>query len=146
MMKITDLAFQKIKEFEGCRLTAYQDAAGVWTIGYGHTKGVKKGDRWSQYWADETLRKDIEEVEAQIEKLGMSWSQPQWDAIVSFVYNVGIGHFEKSTLLKFIRAGRGEEDIKKQFRLWVYAGRPARTMPGLIMRREWESVRFFSYR
>ena len=143
-MQISELALEKIKAFEGCRLTAYQDAAGVWTIGYGHTKGVKPGDKISQYWADDYLRKDIEAVEAQIEKLDLTLSQPQLDALVSFVFNVGIGNLQNSTLLRYIREGRSENDIKRQWRQWVYAGNPPRTMPGLIKRREWESIRYFS--
>ena len=119
-MQISELALQKIKDFEGCRLTAYQDAAGVW------------------------LRQDIEQVEAQIDELGLPLSQPQLDALVSFVFNVGIGKFKESTLLKYIRAGRSEDDIKWQWRRWIYAGNPPRTLPGLIKRREWESIRFFS--
>ena len=143
-MQISELAFEKIKAFEGCRLTAYQDAAGVWTIGYGHTKGVKPGDKISQYWADDCLRKDIEEVEAQIDALGLPLSQPQLDALVSLVMNIGIGNLKRSTLLRYIREGRSENDIKRQWRQWVYAGNPPRTMPGLIKRREWESIRYFS--
>jgi lysozyme len=143
-MQISELALEKIKAFEGCRLTAYQDAAGVWTIGYGHTKDVKPGDKISQYWADECLKKDIEAVEAQIEKLDLTLSQPQLDALVSFVFNIGIGKFKESTLLKWIREGRSENDIKKQWRQWVYAGNPPRPLPGLIKRREWESIRYFS--
>ena len=143
-MQISELALEKIKAFEGCRLTAYQDAAGVWTIGYGHTKDVKPGDKISQYWADECLKKDIEAVEAQIEKLDLTLSQPQLDALVSFVFNVGIGKFKESTLLRYIREGRSENDIKRQWRQWVYAGNPPRPLPGLIKRREWESIRYFS--
>ena len=143
-MQISVLALEKIKAFEGCRLTAYQDAAEVWTIGYGHTKGVKPGDKISQYWADDCLRQDIEAVEAQIEKLDLTLSQPQLDALVSFVFNIGIGKFKESTLLKWIREGRSENDIKKQWRQWVYAGNPPRPLPGLIKRREWESIRYFS--
>ena len=143
-MQISELALEKIKAFEGCRLTAYQDAAGVWTIGYGHTKGVKPGDKFSQYWADDCLRQDIEAVEAQIEKLDLTLSQPQLDALVSFVFNVGIGNLQNSTLLRYIREGRSENDIKRQWRQWVYAGNPPRPLPGLIKRREWESIRYFS--
>ena len=65
-MYITKLAFEKIKELEGCRLQAYQDAAGVWTIGYGHTYNVRDGDRISQQYADEMLQEDIENVERQL--------------------------------------------------------------------------------
>jgi lysozyme len=71
-MQISELALEKIKAFEGCRLSAYRDAAEVWTIGYGHTKKVKPGDKISQYWADEYLKEDIEAVEAQIEELGLT--------------------------------------------------------------------------
>ena len=138
----TEILFEKLKSFEGCRLQAYQDAAKVWTIGYGHTKGVKKGDNITQVEAEAYLREDVEEVEGQILALNLNLTQPQFDALVSFVYNVGIGAFKESTLLRFIREGRSENDIKKQFCSWVYSN--GRTLPGLVKRREWESIRFFS--
>jgi len=141
-MQTTEILFEKLKSFEGCRLQAYQDAAKVWTIGYGHTKGVKKGDNITQVEAEAYLREDVEEVEGQILALNLNLTQPQFDALVSFVYNVGIGAFKESTLLRFIREGRSENEIKKQFRSWVYSN--GRTLPGLVMRREWESIRFFS--
>ena len=141
-MQTTEILFEKLKSFEGCRLQAYQDAAKVWTIGYGHTKGVKKGDNITQVEAEAYLREDVEEVEGQILALNLNLTQPQFDALVSFVYNVGIGAFKKSTLLRFIREGRSENDIKKQFCSWVYSN--GRTLPGLVKRREWEAIRFFS--
>jgi lysozyme len=141
-METSEILFNKMKEFEGCRLQAYQDAAGVWTIGYGHTRGVRRGDRITQWLADEYLRMDIAEAERQVLGLGLSLTQGQLDALVSFVFNVGIGRLQQSTLLRFIREGRPEHDIKRQFRQWVYAG--GRTMPGLVKRREWEAIRFFS--
>ncbi len=141
-MQITEMMFEKLKSFEGCRLQAYQDAAKVWTIGYGRTKGVKKNDKITQEKAEEYLREDVEEVEGQILALNLNLTQPQFDALTSFVYNVGIGAFKKSTLLRFIREGRSENDIKKQFYSWVYSN--GRTLPGLVKRREWEAIRFFS--
>ena len=88
-MYITELAFQKIKEFEGCKLQAYQDAAGVWTIGYGHTYNVREGDRNSQWYADDLLKDDIENVERQLMALHdsevLDMTQEQLDAVVSFV-------------------------------------------------------------
>ena len=141
-MQTTEILFEKLKSFEGCRLQAYQDAAKVWTIGYGHTKGVKKGDNITQVEAEAYLREDVEEVEGQILALNLNLTQPQFDALVSFVYNVGIGAFKESTLLRFIREGRSENEIKKQFRSWVYSN--GRTLPGLVKRREWEAIRFFS--
>ena len=142
-MYISKLAFQKIKEFEGCKLQAYQDAAGVWTIGYGHTDKVMPGDRISQYYAEEYLRQDIEEAERQIGELGLTLTQGQLDALVSFVFNLGIGRLRRSTLLRYIREGRSADAIKKQFRAWVYAGKPPRKLKGLVTRREWEANRFF---
>ena len=141
-MQTTEILFEKLKSFEGCRLQAYQDAAKVWTIGYGHTKGVRRGDSITQEKAEEYLREDVEEVEGQILALNLNLTQPQFDALTSFVYNVGIGAFKKSTLLRFIREGRSENDIKKQFYSWVYSN--GRTLPGLVKRREWEAIRFFS--
>lgn len=141
-MQITEMMFEKLKSFEGCRLQAYQDAAKVWTIGYGHTKGVRRGDNITREKAEEYLREDVEEVEGQILALNLNLTQPQFDALTSFVYNVGIGAFKKSTLLRFIREGRSENDIKKQFYSWVYSN--GRTLPGLVKRREWEAIRFFS--
>ena len=137
------MAFEKIKSFEGCRLRAYQDAAGVWTIGYGHTRDVRRGDQITQFTAEEYLRMDIAEVVAQIETLGLELSLPQLDALVSFVFNLGIGRLRRSTLLRYIREGRSADAIKKQFRAWVYAGKPPKKLKGLVTRREWESNRFF---
>ena len=137
------MAFEKIKSFEGCRLRAYQDAAGVWTIGYGHTRDVRRGDQITQFTAEEYLRMDIAECVAQIDTLGLELTLPQLDALVSFVFNLGIGRLRRSTLLRYIREGRSADAIKKQFRAWVYAGKPPRKLKGLVTRREWEANRFF---
>ena len=85
---------------EGLRLEAYEDAAGVPTIGYGHTKDVRMGDRISEYWAKELLRDDIDEAERQVKELGVARNEAQLDALVSFVFNLGIGRLKESTLLK----------------------------------------------
>ena len=131
----------KMKEFEGCHLQAYLDAAGVLTIGYGHTKDVHRGDQITQFVAEVYLLRDIAQAEQQVRSLGLKLTQGQLDALTSFVLNLGIGRLKRSTLLKLIRAGAPEEDIKRQFRRWVYAG--GRVLPGLVKRREWESERFF---
>ena len=136
------LLFQKLKEFEGCRLKAYKDVAGVWTIGYGHTGDVVKGDRISQWWADELLRVDIANAERQVLKLGVCRTQGELDALVSFVYNLGIAALKTSTLYRLIRSGKANRArIKKEFGKWVWAG--GQKMPGLIKRRAWEAERFF---
>ena len=140
-MTTTELLLQKLMEMEGCCLEAYEDAAGVATIGYGHTKNVRMGDRISQYWAKEMLREDIEEAEWQVKELGVAKTEGQLDALVSFVFNLGIDRLKTSTLLKVIRNGGSMQQIKKEFKRWVYAG--GKQLPGLVKRREWEAKRFF---
>jgi lysozyme len=142
--------FEKLKEFEGLRLEAYKDAAGVWTIGYGHTYNVREGDRISEYWAEEMLQKDIETAERQVLALGLFRYrgqdgilryQGQLDALVSFVFNLGIGRLKESTLLRNIRAGMPREMVAREFRRWHYAdGKP---LKGLKSRRQWEVERYY---
>ena len=127
-------------EMEGLRLEAYQDAAGVPTIGYGHTKNVRVGDRISEYWAKELLREDIEEAEWQVKELRVAKTEGQLDALVSFVFNMGIGRLQKSTLLACIRQHQPQGVIREQFLRWVYGG--GRRLPGLVKRRTWEYRRF----
>lgn len=90
-MKISDVGLSIIKLFEGCRLEAYKDAAGVWTIGYGHTKGVTKGQKITQAQADTFLKQDCASAERNVSKFDNKyhWNQNQFDAMVSFAYNVG---------------------------------------------------------
>ena len=99
-MRISYLAFEAIKNFEGLRLETYKDPAGVLTIGYGHTgRDVFEGDRISKYWAEQTLMKDVMEVERQIDELDLDLTQGQLDALVSFTFNLGIDRLKSSTLL-----------------------------------------------
>ena len=126
---------------EGLSLEAYEDCAGVPTIGYGHTKNVKMGDRISKYWAKELLKDDVREVEQQVLDLNVAQTQGQFDALVSFTFNLGIGRLKSSTLLKVIREGGSKNAIKKEFKRWVYAG--GKKLRGLELRREWEAKRFF---
>lgn len=144
-MYISKLAFEKIKEFEGCKLQAYQDAAGVWTIGYGHTYRVRQGDRISQQWADMLLRADIENVGRQLMELGDpqagQWTQAQFDAVAMFVFNLGIGRWRTSTLRKVVMTHQTEADIRREWMRWVYAG--GKRLAGLVRRRQWELERFF---
>ncbi len=137
----SELLLKQIKEFEGCRLEAYQDAAGVWTIGYGHTYNVSPGDKISQYYADEMLKKDIEIAERNVRALGVCKTQAQLDALVDFAFNLGIGKLKASTLLQVIKASMPREIIIKEFRRWVYAN--GQRMKGLVQRRNWEAQRFF---
>ena len=144
-MYITELAFEKIKEFEGCKLQAYQDAAGIWTIGYGHTYGVRPGDKISQQYADMLLQDDIENVERQLmalsDPLVGDWSKAQMDAVVCFVFNIGIKRWRTSTLRRCIMQQKPEKKIRAEWLRWVHAG--GKQLPGLVKRRQWEFNRFY---
>ena len=140
-MKTTERLLQQLMRMEGLRLTAYRDAAGVPTIGYGHTKGVRMGDRISEAHARELLRQDVSVVERQVKAMHVAWTVGQLDALVSFAYNVGIGRLRRSTLLRRIREGGTKLQIQREFKRWVYAG--GRRLRGLELRREWEANRFF---
>jgi lysozyme len=140
-MKASRLLLGKLMEFEGLKLSAYRDAAGVVTIGYGHTWNVRMGDQISKYWARELLERDVAKVEEQIDTLGLVLTQGQTDALVSLVFNIGFDNFKSSTLLKLIRNGGSVNQICKEFQRWVYAG--GRRLRGLEVRRAWESKRFF---
>ena len=141
MLRTTEILIEKLMEMEGLRLEAYRDAAGVLTIGYGHTKGVREGDRISAYWAKELLREDVEEVAKNVLSLGVARTEGQLDALTSFAFNVGFGRLCRSTLLKTIRRRGSRNQIRRQFKRWVYAD--GKRLRGLEKRREWEARRVF---
>lgn len=102
----SDACLSLIKTFEGLSTTAYVCPAGVWTIGYGHTKDVKKGDVITQAGAEQLLQKDVNLFARQVlALLRHSVNQNQFDALVSFAFNIGIGNLSTSTLLKKINIG-----------------------------------------
>ena len=140
-MKTTVNLIQQLMVMEGHSLEAYKDEAGVPTIGYGHTKGVRMGDRISEQWAVELLKMDIQEVEEQVKALHVARTEGQLDALVSFAFNLGISRLRDSTLLKLIRKGGRKNAIRQEFKRWVYAG--GKKLRGLEIRREWEAKRFF---
>lgn len=89
-MKTSQTGIDLIKQFEGCVLTAYKCPAGVWTIGYGHTAGVKQGQRITAAQAESYLRSDLEKYEKKVDKYSRyGWNQNEFDALVSFAYNIG---------------------------------------------------------
>lgn len=131
-----------IKRFEGLRLKAYQDSVGVWTIGYGHTKDVTSDLTINETEAEELLKKDIETFEETInEVVTVPLSQNQFDALVSFTFNVGSNAFKKSSLLETLNNNNYGE-AQKEFYRWVYAG--TQKLSGLIERREAEAELFGS--
>lgn len=138
-MRLSDYAFERIKEFEGCRLEAYRCPGGVWTIGYGHTKGVKEGQKIDKETASRLLAEDIEYFEAFLDKESYAEdiTQGQWDALVDFLFNLGIGNFLSSTLRKKILKDIDEPTIPDEFRKWNKS--KGKVLPGLVKRREWEA-------
>lgn len=126
-----------IKKYEGLRLKAYKCPAGVWTVGYGHTRGVTSSTEISQSMADLFLLDDIRPLERHINKLGINFRQGQFDALVSFLFNLGEGNFNKSTLKKKILAGGNDDDIAAEFKKWNKAG--GKVLDGLTKRREEEA-------
>lgn len=139
-MRASSTLIQAIKKFEGVSLSAYQDSKGVWTIGYGHTKDVKKGDRITQYQAEQFLREDLQQFEAIANKVKRIATQGKFDAILDFIYNCGPANFESSTLKKYIEVGKATWEIQEQFLRWVNSG--GKKLGGLVTRRIWEANRF----
>lgn len=96
-MKISETGLNLIKQFEGCHLTAYKDPVGVLTIGYGHTKGVKAGQKITQAQADAYLKQDVASAEKAVSKYKYNYNQNQFDALVSFTFNCGSGNLKQIT-------------------------------------------------
>ena len=96
-MNISTVGLNLIKQFEGCHLTAYKDPIGIPTIGYGHTKGVKLGQKITQAQADNYLRQDVAASEKAVNALKYSLNQNQFDALVSFTFNCGAANLKKLT-------------------------------------------------
>lgn len=133
---------QLIRNFEGVKFSAYLCPAGVWTIGYGHTKGVKEGDACTLGQAQKWLQEDLQGSEADVEALvTVPLTQGQFDALVSFVFNLGASALASSTLLRKLNAGDylGAAD---QFPRWNKAA--GAVQKGLTRRRRAERALFLS--
>ena len=139
-MKASQKLIDAIKRFEGVRLQAYPDSGGVWTIGYGHTKDVKKGDHITQYQAEQLLKEDLAQFEAMANKVRGLNTQGKYDAVVDFLYNCGPSNFNSSTLKKYIECNKATWEIQEQFLRWVYAAK--QKLGGLVTRRIWEANRY----
>ena len=140
-MITTKVLLIKLMEFEGLRLKAYKDTAGVPTIGYGHTHNVRMGDQITSWYAKDLLSEDIAYFESKVKELNVARTEGQLDALVSFAFNLGVDRLKESTLLKIIREGGNKSQIKREFKRWVYAD--GKKLKGLERRREWEAKRFF---
>jgi lysozyme len=131
--------------FEGKRLKAYQDSVGIWTIGYGTTfypdgQKVKQGDSITEERADFLLKWQVLSKAVVVDSL-VKVNQHQFDALVSFAYNVGTGALKKSTLLKKVLVNPNDPSIADEFRKWCRAG--GVVLKGLQARREAEQALYF---
>ena len=135
-MKISETGLNLIKQFEGCHLTAYKDPVGIWTIGYGHTKGVKAGQKITQAQADAYLKQDVETAEKAVSKYKYNYNQNQFDALVSFTFNCGTGN------LKLITSNGSRTLAQISARIPNYSKAKGKVLAGLIHRRAAEKKLF----
>ena len=146
-MQTRDKGMAPIKQCEGCKLTAYQDSVGVWTIGYGWTqpvdgKPIRAGMTINQETAERLLKTGLVSYESDVSRLvKVGLTQGQFDALVSFTYNLGARSLSTSTLLRKLNAGdyAGASD---EFLRWNKAG--GKVLNGLTRRREAERALFLS--
>ena len=144
MMRPSPAAYALIKEFEGLRLHAYQDSAGVWTIGWGHTGDVRRGQSITVHQAEALLALDIGIAAAAVNRhVDAPLSQGMFDALVSFTFNLGERRLAESTLLKKLNL-RDYTAAAREFAKWVKAtiGGKKVTLPGLVRRRAAERAMF----
>ena len=139
-METSQDGLKLIKKFEGCELKSYQDSVGVWTLGYGHTKGVEEGQEITQDEAEEMLASELGEYEGYInDMVECDLEQHQFDALVAWVYNLGPTNLRSSTMLKRLNAN-DLDDVPNQIKRWDKAG--GKVLQGLVRRREAEALMF----
>ena len=138
LVHISDDGIALIKKYEGCKLIAYKCPAGVWTIGYGHTSGVKEGMKITQAQADAFLKQELVKFEKLVEKYNSKyhWTQNEFDALVSFAYNVG------SINQLTANGTRTKQEIANKILEYTKAG--GKTLSGLVKRRKDEQALFLS--
>jgi lysozyme len=148
-MHLSQNGLALIKKFEGFRANPYLCSAGIPTIGYGSTyyeNGVRvklSDSPISEEWAEELLKKNVVHYDVAVNSLTRDdITQNQYDALVSFAYNVGVTNFKNSTLLKRVNANPKDPNITNQFMKWIRAG--GRVIKGLILRRREEAQLYFS--
>lgn len=135
-MKISANGVALIKKYESLRLKSYLCPAGKWTVGYGHTRTAQPGVVITEAEADKLLLSDISIAEACVNGQHLMISQSMFDALVSFVFNIGCGNFQKSTLLLKIKGHSPINEVEEQWKRWVRGG--GKVLPGLVKRREEE--------
>ena len=141
-MKCSKEGLALIKKFEGCRLEAYRCSANVLTIGYGHTGGVLETDVITQDDADKLLEEDIAKFEKYVnDNVTVELNQSQFDALVAWTFNLGVGNLRQSTMLRKLNEG-DYQSVPSEMNRWNKAG--GKTLDGLIRRRKAEGLLFES--
>ena len=139
-MKCSQEGLALIKKFEGCRLKTYRCSANVLTIGYGHTGGVLETDVITQDVADKLLEQDIEKFEKYVNvNVVVELNQSQFDALVAWTFNLGVGNLRQSTMLKKLNEG-DYQSVPSEMKRWNKAS--GKTLDGLIRRRKAEGLLF----
>lgn len=136
-MQVSQKGLELTKTSEGCCLKAYRDTGGVWTIGYGHTGGVRPNQIILQSVADTLLNHDMEYSVGIVNAHALPCTQGQFDALCDFVFNVGPTQFLHSTLLKYHLAGEYNK-AAAEFPKWKYDN--GKVIPGLVKRRAAEAA------
>lgn len=140
---ITEKTLEFISQWEGFSAKAYWDAPGkVWTCGYGHTRQVTKDTTCTKAKAREWMKADCAAIVRFLDAEDLNITQQQFDALVDFAYNVGLGNLRKSTLLRLVRHSSPKEAVMDEFRKWTKAG--GKVMKGLAIRREGEAMLYGS--
>ena len=142
MKTISQKGLSLIKKWEGLELEAYRDTGKVWTIGYGHTHEVRAGQKITPEQAEQFLREDLQQAESAVNRLVKKpLRQQEYDALVSFVFNIGEGQFKSSTMLKMLNKG-DMLHAASQFMRWTFDNR--KFIQGLEYRRRDEMNLFLS--
>ena len=147
-MKTGERGLALIKEFEGCKLSAYQCPAGIWTIGIGSTHYgdgtpvTKNRTLPTEKAAIALLAATIGQYEKAVNAMGVELTQNEFDALVCLCYNIGAGNFLKSTLVKMLKAGDDKAEISQEFLRWDKAG--GKPLAGLTRRRNAEAELFLT--
>ena len=141
-MKISEAGLSLIKSFEGCVLTAYLDAVGIWTVGYGHTgPSVHRGLTITQKLAEDILAQDVRRFELGVlNNVKVNLNQNEFDALVSFSFNVGVNALKNSTLLRLLNDGADRSIVAAEFLRWNKGG--DKVLEGLTRRRQAEKALF----
>jgi lysozyme len=141
-VKCSQEGLELIKKFEGCKLKSYKCPAGVWTIGYGHTEDIKEGDIVSPEEANKLLRADVFKFEEYVtDNVIVNLTQNQFDALVAWTFNLGVGNLRNSTMLKKLN-NADYTSVPFEMKRWNKAG--GKTLDGLVRRRQAESLLFES--